>query len=162
MPLNSNSSHDSLGAKKASSDVPEQAGPFDANDASRPILDGSDFGIFFVNIQGLLSHLPELTAALHVLKIAPGLVCLNETFLDASIESITLEGYELVARRDRDDGRKCGGVAVFANVSVKSRVTLLSKSDDSERVWVILHADTGPLLIGVWYRPPEPGEIATI
>ena len=39
-----------------------------------------------------------------------------ETFLDASVEEVPLQEYELVARRDRDDGRKCGGVAVFAQM----------------------------------------------
>ena len=44
----------------------------------------------------------------------PDLVCINETFLYRAVEAIALEGYSLVARRDRNDGRKCGGIAAFA------------------------------------------------
>ena len=89
-------------------------------------------------------------------------MCINESWLDKSTEDIILEGYVIASRRDRDDGRKCGGVIVFAHCSVASRVTEIKKSDSSERVWLALHADIGPFLIGVWYRPPEAGEAATI
>jgi hypothetical protein len=82
--------------------------------------------------------------------------------LNRSIEDVTVEGYRMVARRDRDDGRVCGGVIVYAHEDLASRVTLIEKSADSERVWLIIHADVGPYLVGVWYRPPEPGEIETI
>ena len=150
--------HTEGGRREEGTVAPTRAG----ENSEHPMLDGTAFSIFFVNIRGLLSHLAELTAALRILEVLPGLVCLNETFLDTSVEDITLESYELVARRDRDDGRKCGGVAVFVHESVKSRVTLLSKSATSERVWLVLHADVGPFLIGVWYRPPEPGETGTI
>jgi len=85
-------------------------------------------------------------------------VCIVETFLDVSVENVDLEGYDEVARRDRDDGRKGGGVVVYACKDISSRIVLLEKSVSSERVWRMLHADTGPYLIGVWYRPPNPGE----
>ena len=57
-------------------------------------------------------------------RVTPSLVCLNETFLDVSVKDVLLEGYELIARRDRDDGRKGGGVAVYAHSSVANGVTL--------------------------------------
>ena len=55
------------------------------------VLDGTALSICFVNIRGMFNHLAELTAALRILKVMPGLICLNETFLDASVEDDTLE-----------------------------------------------------------------------
>ena len=41
---------------------------------------------------------------------------------------------------------------------------LHSISETSERSWVTLHTELGPLLIGVWYRPPDeaPEELASL
>jgi hypothetical protein len=68
----------------------------------------------------------------------------------------------VIARRDRDDGRKCGGIIAFARSDIAANVTRLHRSDDSERFWIIIHTDQGPYLLGVWYQPPEPGEVQTI
>ena len=103
-----------------------------------------------------------MTAVIRACKQPPALVCLNETFLDPSTEDVELEGYQLIARRDRDDGRKCGGVAVFARADAARAVTLVEKSKTNERVWLVIHSDTGPYLLGVWYRPPQPGEVESI
>jgi len=131
---------------------------FHRNGIAQSLFHADVFKILFYNVQGLLSHLAELAAAIRLSELKPSLVCLNETFLDVSVEDVGLEGYDLVARRDRDDGRKGGGVAVYASKAVSSRMVLIEKSVSSERVWLMLHADTGPYLIGVWYRPPNPGE----
>ena len=117
--------------------------------------------ILHVNIQGAISSWAELTATLRSLKRKPLLVCLNETFLDESTKELTLEGYVEVARRDRE-GRQGGGVLVYTLKSQASNVTLLDKSEDSERVWVVVHSEQGPVLVGAWYRPPEQGEVATV
>ena len=87
---------------------------------------------------------------------------LERDFSDSSIEDVPLEGYSEVARRDRADGRKGGEVIVYALDSIASRVTMVEKSDLYERVWLIIHSDIGPYLLGVWYRPPDPGEVASI
>ena len=68
----------------------------------------------------------------------------------------------MVARRDRDDGRKGGGIIVYALLEIAAWVTLFEKSEDAERLWLIVHADTGPYRIGLWYQPPDLGELATI
>ena len=120
------------------------------------------FSVLHVNIRGFMSKVAELTARLRLLKSSPTLVCLNETFLDASTKEVELEGYVLVARRDRRDGRQCGGVAVFALASQADYVTLVKDSDTCERLWMMVHSHAGPHLICVWYRPPVQGEIATI
>ena len=104
----------------------------------------------------------ELTARIRLMLRKPDIVCLNETFLDSSTKEVSLEGYSLVARRDRCDGRQCGGVAVFARSEVAERITLLEKSQQHERVWLMLHSNSCPYLLGVWYRPPDPGECYSI
>ena len=43
-------------------------------------------------------------------------------------------------------------------------VGLHTISTTSERSWVTLHTDTGPILVGVWYRPPneDRGELQSL
>jgi hypothetical protein len=91
-------------------------------------------GILFYNIRGLISHLAELISVVRLLPQLPSLICLNETFLNRSIEDVTVEGYRMVARRDRDDGQVCGYVIVYTQEDLASRETLIEKSADIERV----------------------------
>jgi hypothetical protein len=131
------------------------------------LADGShhDISVMHVNIQGFLSHLAELCAYIRLCVTPPDIVCVNETFLDTSVETIELEDYEIIGRRDRNysgDKRRCGGVIVFAKATVAGNVTLLLKSDVSERLWMQLHTDTGPYLLCAWYRPPVQGELESI
>ena len=124
-----------------------------------------DTCIMHVNIQGLLSHLAELTAYIRMCTASPDIVCINETFLDVSVEEVDLEGFVVVGRRDRGyngDERRCGGVIVFARCAIADHVTLLEKSDNAERMWFQLHSDVGPFLMSTWYRPPASGEVGTI
>ena len=65
-----------------------------------------------LNLRGYLSHIAETTALLRGMKENLFLVTLNETFLSKAIEHVELEGYQLLARRDRD-GQWGGGVLVF-------------------------------------------------
>ena len=44
---------------------------------------------------------------------------------------------------------------MYANKSIANRVTYMGSSDDAERVWVMLHSNQGPYLIGAWYRAPS-------
>ena len=73
-----------------------------------------------------------------------------------------IEGYKLISRHDRTDGRQGGGVAVFALEKLAHKVTHLGDSTVAEHSWVIVHSDHGPYVIGCWYRPPAPGEIESI
>ena len=126
------------------------------------VLVAQQFRILHVNIRGWASNSAELTARIRFMPARPDLICVNETFLDRTTEHVWIEGYSLIARRDRDDGRKCGGIAAFALSNIAERVTLVQSSEDAERVWLMVHADHGPHLVGVWYRPPIPGETSTI
>ena len=92
----------------------------------------------------------------------PDLISVNEMFLNRTTEHINIEGYSLIARRNKSDGRKCCGIAAFAASNISQRVTLVETSENAKRVWLLVHANHGPHLIGVWYKPPDPGEVETI
>ena len=114
-----------------------------------------------MNLRGYLSHIAEVTALLRGMASKPFLVTLNETFLTKAIGHVELEGYELLARRDRV-GQWGGGVLVFVLAEYHARVTLVETSEQAERVWAIAHSDQGPYLLCCWYRPPAPGDTVTI
>ena len=61
----------------------------------------------------------ELTATLRLMDKPPALVCLNETFLDKSVKTVQLEGYELVARRDRQGRKKKGGETIHDHQGIR-------------------------------------------
>ena len=97
----------------------------------------------------------------------PHLLALNETFLNRSIGHVAVSCYSLVSRRDRRAGdcerdKRGGGIALFALSAVAQNITLLQHSESYERSWHILHADLGPILFCIWYRPPCSGEVASI
>ncbi len=123
-----------------------------------------DFSVFQCNIRGFISHRAELEGQLQLLSRAPALICLNETLLDDSVtnDQLRLGGYKLASRRDRDDGRTGGGIACFVADALAEQVVLIEHSRDHERSWHTIHSEIGPVLCGVWYRPPDPGEISSI
>ena len=86
------------------------------------------FRILHANIRGWASHNVELAARLRIMKQKPDLICINETFLDKSVGHITLEGYVLIARRDRADGRTCGGIVEFALANIAEGFSLIQSS----------------------------------
>ena len=104
----------------------------------------------------------ELQATLRFMHQKPDIVFLNETWLDKSIVEVPLEGYACVARLDRRSGHKCGGVATYAREAIAQQIAWMQDSKESERQWLILHTNQGPLLLGNWYRPPCAGEVASI
>jgi hypothetical protein len=111
-----------------------------------------DTCIIHVNIQGLRSHLAELCSVVRLSTIRVDIICVNETFLDEGAGNIELEGFIIVGRRDRNygnDDRKCGGVLVYARVDIADHVTLLHKSEASERLWLQMHTRNGPYLLCV-------------
>ena len=93
----------------------------------------SSFSIWQVNIQGFLSSCAELVARIRTAKVKPSLICINATFLDCSVGEVALEGYVLIGRRDRDDGHKGSGVAVFAQTLLADCITLLLRSKTHEK-----------------------------
>lgn len=120
------------------------------------------FTILHVNVRGFISHQHELQASIRLMQPRPNIICMNETFLNQSVQQINLEGYVLVSRKDRPRAIHAGGIAVFAKRDVASQIVHLGNSDDAERSWHLLHTDSGPLLLGCWYRPPHCGEVTSI
>ena len=119
----------------------------------------ADFSIFHCNIKGFLYHRAELEGQLYLMPALPNIVCLNETFLDESVDHIELGCYTLVSRRDLDDGRSGGGIAVFVRHNFAGQVILREHSQTHERSWHTIHSEMGPLFLCVWYRKPNPCEI---
>ena len=64
--------------------------------------------ILSLNIQCLLAHLGELCCHLELHR--PHLVFLQETWLDATVEEVSVSGYTQVSRRDRSPTSNRGGV----------------------------------------------------
>ena len=62
-------------------------------------------------------------------------------------------------RSSRDGAKKN---LVFAKTDLAGRVVCLETSETDERLWVALHADRGPFLLGAWYRPPAPGDTSGV
>ena len=117
--------------------------------------------MLLLNLRSYISHIAETTALLRAMEEQPFLVCLNETFLNKAMEHVELEGYEVLARRDRQ-GQWGGGILVFVLDEYFARVTLVAESASAERICLIAHSDQGPYLVCCWYRPPNPGNIETI
>ena len=112
--------------------------------------------IWHVNMQGLSTvakGINELAARIRLANQTPDVICLTETHLGKATEELSLEGYSVVSRRDRDADAERGGVLVFALESIKERTVELEVAKAAERIWVVLHTNHGPYLLGIWYRP---------
>ena len=116
------------------------------------------FCILSVNIRSLLKNSAELCVRLRTLE--PDVIALTETWLDDSVASFHIPGYFSVSRRDRNDGRQGGGIALYAAERIRY-VGHLEDSSDAERSWHMVHADVGPILLGIWYRPPDASDVHT-
>ena len=121
----------------------------------------SSVKVWHVNIQGLEAHATELAARLRLEVTKPLLICINESFLEPLVH-IELEGYSVVARRDRPNSQGRGGVIVYALDEYKESVTDAGNSDINERCWLVVHTANGPFSFCAWYRPPSAGEINSI
>ena len=147
--------------------VQDNPSEHDGDDPQDPCEAGSvfkDLSVLQCNIRGFISHRAELEGQLRLLPASPALICVNETFLDDSVDDdqLWLGGYKLASRRDRSDGREGGGVLCFVADRYATQVALCEHSDAHERSWHTIHSDIGPVLCGIWYRPPCHGEVASI
>ena len=112
-----------------------------------------DIAILVVNIQGLLvfnkdgvrANLAELE--FHLASLQPHIVLLQETWLDASVESVSLVGYMVVSRRDRSAGTNRGGVLTLARHDF-NRLVHIENSGYDERSWHYLHIEPETILLG--------------
>ncbi len=91
----------------------------------------------------------------------PSFVFFTETWLDRTQENISIEGYVLVSRRDRGSTAH-GGIIAFAKTGFENSIVHVGDSSTAERSWHVIHSNRGPLLVGLWYRRPDPGEVESI
>ena len=88
----------------------------------------------------------------------PHIICLQETWLNKSIEEVVIPGYSLISRLDRMDDRSGGGICMYAK-SCFQNIVHDSHSVVAERSWHYLHTDLGPVSIANFYRSPGADDI---
>ena len=69
-------------------------------------------------------------------------------------KKLTVQGTDPSREDIAAQEKKGGGVDILVRNSFRD-AGLLSISESSERSWVTLHTEQGPILLGVWYRPPD-------
>ena len=106
------------------------------------------------NVRSLRNQLNAGRLCIELELNQPDLILVTETWLDDSTQEVIIPGYRSIARRDRQGAKIGGGVNIFARDGFWN-VGLHTISVSSERAWVTLHTSTGPILVGVWYRPPD-------
>ncbi len=124
------------------------------------------FTLFHLNPQGLRcppENLAKVDALLQSLDL-PDFVAFTETWLDRGTERCELSGYHLVSRLDRRYAIRTdrGGIALYVRDGLQNSVVHIGDSGTDERSWHIIHANSGPILLCVWYRRPDTGETASI
>ena len=124
------------------------------------------FTIFHLNPRGLRcppQNLAKVDALLCSLN-TPDFVAITETQLDLGTAVCCLSGYHVVSRLDRRQGLRtdAGGIAFFVRDGLQNQVVHIGDSDVDERSWHVIHANSGPILVCVWYRRPNVGEIGSI
>ena len=67
-----------------------------------------------------------------------------------------------VSRRDRLTNTHGGGIAAFAKAGFENTIVHIGNSIVAERSWHVVHSNRGPLLFGLWYRRPDPGEVLSV
>ena len=104
----------------------------------------------FCGIQCLLAHLVELCFQLDLHR--PHVVCIQETWLNASHESVDIPGYTICSRRDRHNGDNRGGILTLQRNDFNGLVHICNTSDE-ERAWHFLKLGVDTILVANWYRP---------
>ena len=81
---------------------------------------------------------------------------MQKTWLDSTIESFNIPGYQVVTRLDRLTGPKAryGGVAVYCRANVNT-VAHRRHAVSAERTCVHIFSHIGTIALGNWYRPPD-------
>ena len=122
------------------------------------------FSVFHLNPQGIETEAKRAQFDALVQHIQqPAILGVTETWLSRKTSSLTFTGYTRVSRLDRRVGRPDrGGIALFAKDNFAENIVHIGDSPTDERSWHIIHCDCGPVLLCLWYRPPNKGEIESI
>ena len=115
--------------------------------------------LLLANVCSLRFKIDDLSSVLSTNNI--DICCITESWLDADVptEAIDINGY-VCYRRDRSDGRECGGVACYVREALP--FTLLKPVDDDnvESLWLLYRQPHMPrsmshILVGIIYHPPD-------
>ena len=99
----------------------------------------------------MCARLAELSHHLEMYR--PHVVCIQETWLDASIkESPRVPGYTECSRRDRHAGSNRGGILTLVRDDFNGLVHI-ANSKDEERSWHFLKIGIESIWTANWYRP---------
>ena len=113
-----------------------------------------------LNVQCLLARLPHSSALLAL--YAPSFVFIQETWLNRDCENIYLQGYDVIARRDRSESENRGRIITLCKSWLSSSVAHWFTSEKAERMWHVLMHHIGIVALCNWYRPPGSGDINSI
>ena len=87
-----------------------------------------------------MAHAAERVARMRLMNKKTDLLCVNETFMDRTIEHISMESYARIARRGKTDRRKCGGIDAFDLTNISKRIASIDSSQDAERFSLLVRA----------------------
>ena len=134
---------------------PKEHGPdLEGNSAEMSV--DTTFKLFHFNPRGLGGNIAETTALVKAIG-SPEIAGFTETWIERG--DVKLSGYHLVSQLNRRNAVRGdrGGIALYARDGFQDSVVHLADSPTDERAWYIIHADSGPVLLCLWYRPPSSG-----
>ena len=107
----------------------------------------SSLWVLHANLNGQKTHGIDIEAEIETMSRKPDMVFLNETKTNAGDPNMSLTGYMLLCRRDRESKHRGGGIAVFALETKCTKFTVLEKCESHEGCWILAHTDEGPILL---------------
>lgn len=111
------------------------------------------FTVAHINARSLIGNFVVLKDYLLLHNFS--IVAITETWLSPAIDSQLLEipGYHII-RKDRSDGRRGGGVAIYIQQCYSCTFLTLTENCHCEQLWIRLKVNSLSLAFGVIYRPP--------
>ena len=116
----------------------------------------SDFDVLkcmYLNATSLENKLDEFKVVVSTYR--PKIIAVSETWFK-SISNVNMNGYN-VYRRDRNDGRRGGGVCLYIDQSIESFELSDARFNLSkiEHIWATIYFGKDKYLVGCIYRPND-------
>jgi hypothetical protein len=122
--------------------------------------------ILLTNTRSISSKIDELGTILHINNI--DVAAITESWLNDSVprELIDITNYKC-HRRDRNDGRRGGGLCCFVRAELPCERLFHLDSPDVESMWLLHREHRMPrsvshLAIGIYYHPPDADNRRTV
>ena len=114
--------------------------------------DKSSLSLVHFNIRNLLSNKDELLAVISMMKRTPDVICLSETWLDNSNESVNIDGF-VIYNVIRDTPH--GGVSILVKDSIQSNFIpkFSFVSSEIEICTITITLNTTNYTVSAAYRP---------